>query len=521
VTARTLVRAGLVVTAAFLISRVLGWVRLIVITASVDTPDLDPFFAAYRIPDLMFQVVAAGALSSALIPVVSGLLATDEDQRAWRLVSTVANGMLIALLGLAVAFALAAPIVVPAITPGFDAVATAETVELTRVMLLSPILLALGAVATSALNARGRFGPSAVAPIVYNLSIIGAAVLLAPSMGVMGLAVGVVAGSACHLLVQLRPLRDAGFRYLPVADLGDSDTRRTLALLAPRALGLGASQVTFLVATTLASSQTGGITAFTVAFALLQLPIGVIGVPLGVVLLPSMSREMALGGATEYVRLITRSVRLLLFVMLPIAALGMVLRRDIVILLFGHGQFTPRDIQLTADTLFAFLAGLPAHAAIAILARAFYARQDTRTPVAAAILAVLINSSLAVVLMGPLGLPGLALGIAVAAWIEALVLLGLLHRRVVGLELVGLGRVLLEAGVGSAAAAGAALFVVRLVQPVTSSADLDKLVVLFEAVAATAAGGLAFLAVALALRIPELPSIVSVMVDLVRRRGRP
>ncbi|HEY7737374.1 MAG TPA: murein biosynthesis integral membrane protein MurJ [Candidatus Limnocylindrales bacterium] len=520
-TTRTLARAGLVVTTAFLVSRLLGWLRLIVITATAPTAtDLDAFFAAYRIPDLMFQLVAAGALGSALIPVVSGLFATREEERAWRVVASIANVMLVGLLVLGVAFAIAAPVLVPAITPGFDAATTERTVELTRVMLLSPILLALGSVATSALNAAGRFGASAVAPIVYNLAIIGAAVLLAPSMGVFGLAVGVVAGSLGHLLVQLGPLRAAGYRHRPIADLDDPDAARTLRLLAPRALGLAVSQVTFLVATTLASGLgTGAIAAFTVAFAVLQLPIGVIGVPLGIVLLPSLSREAALEEQGEYLRLVTRSLRLVVFVMVPIAALGMVLSRQIVGLLFDYGAFGPAGADLAAETLVLFLVGLPAHASIAILARAFYARQDTRTPVGAAILAVAINSSLALLLVGPLGLPGLALAIAIAAWVEALVLVGLLARRIEGLELRGLARALLEAALAAAIGAAAAVALLGLVRP-GAGTDSSKVVLLGEAVAGTAVGGLAFLAVALALRIPELPSIVSVMVDLARRRGR-
>ncbi len=188
---RALVRAGLVVTGAFFVSRVLGWVRLVVIGTTFGVQGaLDPFFAAFRIPDLIFQLVAAGALESALIPTIATLLARDEQARAWRVVSTVTNLMLAGLAVLAGALFVLAPAVVPAITPGFDAAQTATTVDLTRVMLLSPIFLALGSVATSVLNARGRFAASVLAPIVYNLAIIGGALFLAPSMGVMGLAVG-------------------------------------------------------------------------------------------------------------------------------------------------------------------------------------------------------------------------------------------------------------------------------------------------------------------------------------------
>ena len=520
-TARTLARAGLVVTTAFLISRVLGWLRIAVISVTFGaTTDLDAFFAAFRIPDLMFQLVAAGALGSALVPVVAGLLATDEERRAWRLVSSLANLMLIALLVLSVAFFVAAPVAVPLITPGFDETATARTVELTRVMLLSPILLALGSVATSALNAAGRFGASAVAPIAYNTAIILGAVVLGPVIGVTGLAIGVVGGSLLHLLVQLPPLRSAGFRYQPLAELGDPDTRRTLRLLGPRTLGLASSQLTFIVATTLASGAgVGAITAFTIAFTVLQIPIGVIGVPLGIVLLPSLSREVAVGGTREFANLVSRSLRLLVFVMLPITALGMALRSQVVTLLFDYGRFDERAVRLTSDTLLPFLVGLAAHAAIAVLARAFYARQDTVTPVAAAVLAVIVNTALAIVLVGPLGVPGIALAIAVGAWVEAGVLLGLLDRRVDGLEVGGLARVIIATGVAAAAAGVAGAAIVGALDT-TLGAEPSKILVLAQAIAATAVGGLLFVGLAVALRIPELPTIVSVMADLVRRRGR-
>ena len=169
-----LARAGLIVSGAFLISRILGYVRLVVIANTFGaSADLDAFFAAFRIPDLIFQLVAAGALGSALIPVLSGLLANDESDRAWRVVSTVINLMLCGLAVLAGLLFVLAPLVMPAITPGFGPEQLDRTVGLTRIMLLSPIFLAMGAVATSVLNAGGRFAASAVAPIVYNLAIIG------------------------------------------------------------------------------------------------------------------------------------------------------------------------------------------------------------------------------------------------------------------------------------------------------------------------------------------------------------
>lgn len=512
-----LARAGLVVSGAYLVARVLGYVRVVVIGTTFGAgEDLDAFFAAFRIPDLLFQLVAAGAVASAVVPIVSGLIANGDAPRAWRVVSTLLNLMLAALLILALAAFVFAPQFVPAITPGFDDAQLAKTVELTRIMLLSPILLALGAIATAALNAERRFAASAVAPIVYNLVIIAAAVLLTDSMGISGLALGVVVGSFGLLAVQVPPLLRAGFQYVPRIDLSDDQARKVLVLMGPRVLGLSASQITMVVMTSLATGVgLGAVSAFTIAFAVLQIPMGVIGIPLGIVIFPSLSRELAVGRTGSYLELVARSVRILLFVMLPIAALGAVLSVVAIDLLLGYGRFDVDAVQLTASTLQLFLIGLPAHATIGVLARAFYARQDTRTPVAAAILAVVINISLGVALVGPLGLPALGLGIAVGAWAEAILLLVVLRRREPALDVAGILGVGIRSLVAAAAAGAVALAVAG---SVISPTPGDKVSFLLGGGLAAGLGGIAYLAVAFALRIPELPSMISIVTDLVRRR---
>jgi putative peptidoglycan lipid II flippase len=514
---RTLVRAGIIVSAFFLVSRVLGFVRAVVVLNAFGAgPELDAFFAAFRLPDLIFQLVAAGALSSALIPVVSGLLGTGEEHRAWRVVSTVTNLMLAALLVLAATLFVLAPVIIPIITPGFDAAGWARTIDLTRIMLLSPIFLALGSVATSVLNARGRFAASAIAPIVYNLAIIGGALVLGPSMGVTGLAVSVVAGSLGHLVVQLPNVWAVGYRHRANVDVNDPPTRRAITLMGPRALGLGVSQITFVVLTSLATKEgPGAVTAFNTAFTLLQIPIGVIGVPLGIVVLPSLSREAALGRLAEFASLISKAIRLLSFVMLPITGIAIVLRHEIVELLFGYGAFDATAIDQSAATFLAFLPGLLAHALIAVLARAFYAQQDTRTPVAAAILAVVVNTTLGVVLVGPLGLPGLAAAIAIAAWLEAIVLFTLLHRRVPELAagpIISLGvRSLVVTVVASLAAAAVSAALAGAV-----GAEPSRVLLVVRMVAAVATWLVVGVGVAVALRIGELRSIVGLMVDASR-----
>ncbi len=519
-TVRSIAQAGLIVTVAFAASRVLGYLRYVVIAAAEPDPArLDAFLAAFRIPDLLFQLVAAGALSSALIPVVAGLLATDEEARAWRVVSTVTTLKLGVLALLAVVVLVAAPVLVPIITPGFDPDRMAQTVDLTRVMVLSPLFLAAGSVLTSVLNARGRFAASAMAPLVYNAAIILGALLFVPQLGVTGLAVGVVVGAVGHVLVQVPGIRRMGARIRPGVDLGDRQARRALLLMAPRALGLGAAQVVFVVMISLASTLAeGSIASFTFAFAMLQIPFGVIGVPLGVVLLPSLAREAATGDTEAFRRLLVRGLRLLAYVMVPIAALGFVLADDVTHLLFDYNNASDRSLEVTGAALSAFLVGLTAHSLIAVLARAFYAHQDTATPVAAAMVAVVVDIVAAVVLVGTFGVVGLAAAMALGAWVEATTLAVLLRRRVPGLGLSEVLRVLALTVIVSALGAAVAVAVRQgLVGAWTD--DASQLLVLARLVLATAAGGAVIVAGSLVLRIGELRMIGGVAMSLVRRRG--
>jgi putative peptidoglycan lipid II flippase len=516
---QALARAGLIVAGAFFLSRVLGWVRLIVITNLFgDRPaELDAYFAAFRLPDAIFQLVAAGALSSAMIPVLAGLFQRGEEQRAWRVVSTVTNLMLLALIVLAGVVAVWAPDIVPLVTPGFDMVGTELTVRLTRIMLLSPVILALGAIASSVLNARGRFGAAAAAPVVYNLAIIGGALILGPYIGIEALAVGVVVGSLLHLAIQLRPLSAERFRLSFNIDLGDASARQVLLLMAPRAFGLGAYQVTFMVNTMLATGVgLGAVTAYNVAFTVMQIPIGVIGFPLGVVLLPSMSRALASGSVREFGQLVVRSLRLLLYVMLFITAVAIVLRRQVVTLLFDYG-LDEATLALSADTLSFLLLGLAAHSLVIVLARAFYSGHDTRTPVLTALTDVVVSVGVALLTVGSLGLSGIALGLTAGAWFEATLLGLLLWNRTPGAGLESMIRPLLQFGGGAILAGLSALSVVRLTEPLIG-VEPGKLELIGQMAAAASAAALVYALYTWALRIPELSQSLALLRAQLRRR---
>jgi len=460
--------AGLVVVAGVILSRVLGFVRVGVLNAEYGGGSLElaAFNYAFRIPDTLFQLVAAGAVGSALVPVASELLARGEDERARRLVGTITNLMVFALLPLVIVAWVLAPLLVSTIVaPGAEPVQQRLTTELTRWLLLSPVLLGVGAVMTAGLNALGIFTPPAMAPNVYNIAIIVAAIVLTPFLGVYALVLGVVAGAAGHVATQLPSVARHSL-YRPVMDLHEPAVRQTLLLIAPRAFGLGVTQIVFFFYAALISGNSTDINIWTTAFVTLQIPVGLIGVPLGIVLLPPLSQAFAKGATDRFRRLVDQSMRLLLFVVVPTTGLMFVLAGPGLTLLWGHGGYTPENVAFTTSVFVVFLFGLVAHVLIALLAPIFYAGKDTRTPVKAALLAVGVDVAAAIVLFPFFHLQGLALAIGLGAWAEVAMLLNLIERRV-GFDLAPIGRSVAAFLPGAGLASGAALAVDRLFATLT------------------------------------------------------
>ncbi len=517
-TGQVLVTASLILTVAALASRLLGWIRLLVIGSQFGASrELDAYFAAFRIPDAIFQLVVAGALSAALIPVFAGYRARGQEREAWQLASSVINLVLIALAALSLLMAIFAPVFVPIVAPGFDAPTTELTIRMTRVMLLSPVLIGMGAVVSGILNSYNQFTIPAIAPLLYNVAIIGAAIFLAPVMGVEGLAVGVAIGSLAHFAVQLPNLARVGQRYDLTIGLSHPGVRRVAWLMGPRTLGLAAGQINFLVSTVLASGlPEGSLTAYNYAFQLSQIPVGVIGVSIAVALFPTLSTDAALGRIGEIRRQVAGAVRVLVFVAAPLTAIMIVLREPLTSVFYQYGLFSQSATDRTASTLLYFAIGLVGHIVVHVLTRAFYAMQDTRTPVAWAIIAVAVNVPLMAVLVGPMGVEGLALALSVSSILEVIGLLWFLRRRLESMEEAAILRSVARAGI---AALAAALLMLGGLTVVTGSLGglLDNAIGrLLALLVLSAAGGAIFLLVAAALRAPELDQLRGIL----SRRGR-
>ena len=524
-------RASIVMIGALVASRVLGWLRLSVIGATFGaSPQLDAFLAAFKIPNALFELLVAGALASAFIPVFAGYLAKEREKEAWHVASSVMNVLILALVGLSAAMWLAAPWLVPTIVaPGFkdDPAQLEECIRLTRVMLLSPIFMGLSALVTGVLQSYRQFLAGAVAPLVYNGVQILFALFLSPFLGIDALAYGVVAGAAMMFLVQIPELTFRRTRYELSLDLDHRGVREVFLLAGPRTFSLAAVQIVFFVDTYLASYMpTGSLTALNYAFQLMLLPLGVYSIAISAAVFPTLSHYASLGQAARMRDALQQAIRWILFLTLPTAIIMVVLRRPIVNLLFQYGAFGPAARELTQAAFLFYALGLAGHALVQILARAYYASRDTSTPVALTLVSIGANVILSVTLAPVLGINGLALANSIATLAEAALLLAFLAPRA-RLRLVGLGYATLKQ-VTAALFMGVGMFLfIRvtntpfdLVCPAVTSAgcvEPSKPVLFIQTLIATAFGGALYVAAAYLMRIAELQEVLAVVRTRFRR----
>lgn len=432
------------VSAATMVSRVLGLVREQVMAglfgAGLAT---DAFNVAFRIPNLVRDLVAEGAMSSAFIPAFTEERRKRGEPEAFRFGAHLILALGLGLSLLCLVAGLAAPALVAAMAPGFGAIPgkLELTVLLTRVMLPFLPLLAMAAALMGMLNAHGRFTGPALAPAVQNVLMVVVGLALIPlchSFGqpeVLAMAIGVTAGALGQFLWQLPPLVVMGFRFHWEWPFSDPAVRRVAMRMVPATIGLAATQLNLFVSTLVASLlPQGSVSWLWYAFRLMQLPIGVFGVALATVSLPELSRAAVDNDAARLKTTLSATLRLVALLTIP-AAFGLAaLSQPLIVLLYEHGRFTPVDTLATSRALVMYCVGLPAFAAVGVLTRTFYALGDTRTPVQATFVAVALNIALNLALMRPLGHLGLALATSLTSIANLLQLTFLLRRRIGPIE---------------------------------------------------------------------------------------
>ena len=388
------------------------------------------------------MIVAGGALGSAFIPTFTDYLAKKDHAGGWRLASSIANLALIVLTVAAGLMAVFAPALVrTVIAPGFTPPQQSLTVSLMRLMLLSPIIFGVSGIVMGALNAHQHFLLPALAPSVYNLSIIGGALVLGPRLGVRGMAVGVVVGAALHLLVQVPGLLRYGAHYVPTLGLDNPSVREVGRLMIPRMLGTAITQLNFVVNNSLASRLgEGAVSAINYAWLLMLLPQGVFAQAVGTAAFPTFAAQAARGELAEMRSTLAATLRVVFSLCLPATVGLLALGRPLVGLLFERGAFEVASTEAVTWALAFYALGLLGHAGLEIVARAFYALHDTFTPVWVGGLAMGLNVALSLTLPGVFGLAGwpphagLALANSVATLLELVALLALIRRRMDGLE---------------------------------------------------------------------------------------
>ncbi len=425
-------------------SRILGVVREQVLAALFGAGNaMDAYNVAYRIPNLVRDLFAEGAMSSAFVPTFTRHLATSGKESAWRLANYVINGLLVITGLLVVVGIVFAEPLVELFAGAFRSVPgkIELTVFLTRIMLPFLSFVAVAAACMGMLNSLHRFFIPALSPAMYNVATITCAFALVPLMPALGLpaiagiAIGSLLGGAAQLAIQWPALRREGFAYRPMLDWRDESVRRVLVLMGPGTIGLAATQVNVFVNTVLATGEgTGAVSWLNYAFRLMYLPIGLFGISIATATLPAVSRHAAQDDEHNVRRTVADGLSLMIMLNVPATVGLLMLASPIVQVIFERGAFTSADTVATAAALQFYALGLVGYSIVRIASPVFYALGENFTPVKISIAAVIVNALLNIVLVRLVGYRGLALGTSIAALLNAALLMAFLRKRLGGLD---------------------------------------------------------------------------------------
>lgn len=523
-------RATGIVGIAILCSRVLGLIREVVFAALFGaTRSMDAFLTAFRAPNMLRDLFAEGALSTAFVTTFSRRIATDGDQSAWKLASKVATLTVVFMSAVTLLGVVFAPALIHILAPGFPVEKAELTVMLTRIMFPFILLVSLAALVMGMLNAKNVFGMPAMASSFFNLgSIIGGVAFcywLDPQLdwrhphfgerGLIGLSIGTLIGGLLQLIVQLPSLSRVGFHFRPDFNWRDPGVRTILALMGPATIAASAVQVNVAVNSGFASALGDGpMTWLNIAFRLMQLPLGLFGVAVGTVTLPLVSRHAALGDIPAFRGALAHAIRLVLLLTIP-AAIGLiVLANPIISVIYEHGRFTAEATERTAEALRFYAIGLAGYASVKVLAPAFYALDKRNLPMLVSLLSILINFALNWYLTLHLkwGHQGLALSTSLVAITNFAVLYMMMRRYAGQLETGAMFRSitkLLVAGVPLAAICWFANQYFFLSVP-----GLPEWKKIVELTITITIGSVTFFGVAYLLRVAEVHDVV----ELVRRK---
>lgn len=435
----TIFSAAVVIMATVAMSRILGLVRDRMLAGRFTTDELGVYFAAFRIPNLIFELLVMGALSTAFIPVISALVAKDKNKEAFYVASSVINigSIILGIAGLLLF--IFTKQVASFIAPGFSPEELEVLIPFTRIMLIGQVgPLLIGNFLTGILQSFRLFIVPAIAPVVYNIGIIGAILFLTPTLGLYAPVWGVVIGAFLFLIIQIPLVYSVGYRHRIVADYKNKDVRIVGKLMLPRTFGVAISQVDAtvdLILATLLGAR--NVTIFNFAQHLQLVPVGLFGIPIATAALPSLSITTIRENKNEFKTLFINGIHQILFFVLPASVILVVLRIPLVRLVFGADHFDWEATVLTGKTVAAFSLSLFAQSIVQLMSRAFFALQDSKTPVIVGIIAIATNILLSVIFVTRIGLPvwGLGMSASIASIVNAFLLFILIYRKIGGFDL--------------------------------------------------------------------------------------
>lgn len=497
----------------------------------------DMYFAAFLVPDFIYNLFIVGMLSSVFIPIFSEYWERSQEE-AWHFANVVLTVFVAAMIMLSLVAILCAPQLVSLIAPGFDQEKQAGVVTLMRIMFASPILLGVSNIVGSILQVNRMFFSYALAPVLYNTGIIIGAVFFVKPFGPAGLALGVVFGAFLHFLIQLPPLLRIGFRFVPAFEAAHKGLKHIAWLSLPRAVGLAAYQINFVVITAIASTvATGSVAIFNFANDLQYVPIGIVALSFASAVFPFLAQSYAKGNIKEFLDRFYSTVNQILFLVIPISVFLIFERAQVVRVILGYGQFSWDHTRLTAAVLGAFTLSIFAQSLTPLFSRAFYALKDTKTPVAINIFSVGVNIALSFYFLHLMRLGGsfsmtivslfriqgvagaeilaLPLAFSVAAVINLLLLYFAFSQRVDEFDGSLIVLSLFKINFSALVMAPCVYATLNLVAQLVNMGTF--LGVLFQGLAAFAVGFIVYAALAYALKMPEFFSLLEAMPASARR----
>jgi len=390
---RRIAQSTLIVIIAFGIAKVISLGQTVVIAQvfGVGT-EWDTFVTANRLPELIFTLISGGALAHAFIPMFSGYLAKDDKQGAWQLATHVINFIFMVTFVVSAIVFIGAPwFVANVVAPGFDAEATAQTVDLMRILLLSTLIFSVSGISMGILHSHNHFLLPAMAPIMFDLGILFGVIVLLQPLGTTGIALGAVLGAAMHFGVQIPGLIHFKARWRPVISLTDPELWKVIRLMIPRVGGLGVFSLNFIVMNNIASRLgVGSVSALDWGWRLMQIPQTLIGTAMGVVIFPTLAALSEMGDEEGKRDAMSGALRFIMIASIP-SAIGLIVVGRPLISLLERGAFDSSASALVYSTLTAFTLGLIVHSVLEVVARSFYADKDTWTPLWAALGGATIN----------------------------------------------------------------------------------------------------------------------------------